>query len=73
MEKIRPTIIVDILEEENEIIVQKLTTKKHKFNQRFEHPKMKKATFLSNEKVKINEYNLIRYIGNTSQRKRVKR
>lgn len=63
MEKIRPAIIKSIDEENQRIVVQKLTTKKHKFNRVFEHPKMKKKTYISNEKVNISEYNLIRYIG----------
>ena len=73
MEKIRPAIIMEVLEESNEILVQKLTTKKHKMNKVFDHPKMKRKTYLTNEIIKINEYNLIRYIGNLSQEKRVKR
>lgn len=73
MEKIRPAIIMEILEESNEVLVQKLTTKKHKMNKAFDHPKMKRKTYLTNEIIKINEYNLIRYIGNLSQGKRVKR
>ena len=73
MEKIRPAIIVDINEEENEVYVQKLTTKRHQYNQVFEHPKMKRTTYLTNEVVKISEYNLIRYIGNSNHRKRVRK
>lgn len=71
MEKIRPAIIKSINEEEETIIVQKLTTKKHKNNKIFLHPKMKKTTYISREVVKIHEYNLVRYIGNLSQGKRV--
>lgn len=71
MEKVRPAIIKSINEEEETLVVQKLTTKYHKGNKYFEHPKMKKTTFISRETVKIHEYNLIRYIGNMSQRKRV--
>jgi hypothetical protein len=48
-----------------------VTTKYHKGNRSFEHPKMKKRTFISRETTQIHEYNLIRYIGNLSQGKRV--
>ena len=71
MEKIRPAIIKSINEEEETLLVQKLTTKYHKGNRLFQHPKMKKATYLSRETMEIHEYNLVRYIGNMSQRKRV--
>lgn len=71
MEKIRPAIIKSINDEENTVLVQKLTTKYHKGNRSFEHPKMKKRTFISKETTQIHEYNLIRYIGNLSQGKRV--
>ena len=71
MEKIRPAIIKTINEEDETVVVQKLTTKYHKGNRSFEHPKMKKRTFISKETMKIHEYNLVRYIGNLSQRKRV--
>lgn len=67
MEKIRPAIIKDFNDDEDTIIVQKLTTKKHANNRKFYHPKLKRNTFISTETVKIGEYNLIRYIGNTSQ------
>lgn len=67
MEKIRPALIKRIDDETNVVIVQKMTTKKHFNNRKFEHPKLKKTTFLSTETVKINEYNLIRYIGNMTQ------
>ena len=67
MEKIRPAIIRDFSLNDNKLIVQKLTTKKHKYNTIFKHPKLKKNTYLSNEKIKINDYNLIRYIGNINQ------
>lgn len=63
MKKIRPAIIRQVDEENNMVIVQKLTTKYHKGNREFRNNKMKKKTFVSKETVKINEYNLIRYIG----------
>ena len=71
MEKIRPAIIKSINEEEETVVVQKLTTKKHKNNKLFLHPKMKKQTYISRETVTIHEYNLERYIGNMTQGKRV--
>lgn len=71
MEKVRPAIIKSINEDEETLRVQKLTTKKHHFNKAFVHPKMKRKTYLSNEIVEIHDYDLVRYIGNLSQRKRV--
>ena len=68
MEKIRPAIIKDIDEDTDLLTIQKLTTKKHKYNKQFKHPKLKKTTYITNEKVKINDYNLIRYIGNIYQK-----
>lgn len=67
MEKIRPAIIKDFIKQDNLVIVQKLTTKKHKNYPLFNHPKLKKITYLSTEKIKIKDYNLIRYIGNLNQ------
>ena len=64
MEKVRPAIIVDFDEEDN-IIVQKLTTKRKRYNKEFNHPKMKKKTYLSQEKTTISDYHLIRYLGRT--------
>ena len=71
MEKTRPAIIKGF-EDDDIAIVQKLTTKKKWDTPKFDHPKLKKDTYLSREIIKINDYNLIRYIGNLSQRKRVK-
>lgn len=71
MEKIRPAIIKGF-EDDDIVIVQKLTTKKKWNTPKFDHPKLKKDTYLSREIIKIKDYNLIRYIGNLSQRKRVK-
>ena len=71
MEKIRPAIIKGF-EDDDIVIVQKLTTKKKRDTPKFDHPKLKKDTYLSREIIKIKDYNLIRYIGNLSQRKRVK-
>jgi hypothetical protein len=71
MEKIRPAIIKSINEEEETVTVQKLTTRKKRGNKFFSHPKMKRTTFISKEIIKIHEYNLVRYIGNLSQGKRV--
>lgn len=71
MEKIRPAIIKGF-EDDDIVIVQKLTTKKKWDTPKFDHPKLKKDTYLSREIIKIKDYNLIRYIGNLSQRKRVK-
>lgn len=71
MEKVRPAIIKSINEETETLKVQKLTTKKHKNNKVFLHPKMKKKTYISTETVEIHEYNLVRYIGNMTQGKRV--
>lgn len=62
MEKTRPGIIVDF-DGDDRVIVQKLTTKKKRNNKEFVHPKMKRKTYLSNEKMSISDYNLIRYIG----------
>lgn len=62
MEKVRPAIIVDFDEADN-IVVQKLTTKRKKCNKEFNHPKMKKKTYLSYEKTTISDYHLIRYLG----------
>lgn len=71
MEKTRPAIIKGF-EDDDIVIVQKLTTKKKWNTPKFDHPKLKKDTYLSREIIKIKDYNLIRYIGNLSQRKRVK-
>ena len=71
MQKIRPAIIKNINEEEDVITVQKLTTKYHNGNRLFNHPKMKKKTYISSEITTISEYNLIRYIGNIKEKKRV--
>ena len=72
MEKVRPAIILDIYEEENMIKIQKLSTKYHKGSKLFEHPKLKRTTYLSKEVFTIEEYNLIRYIGTIKQMKRKK-
>jgi len=61
MEKVRPAIIVDFDEEDN-IVVQKLTTKRKRCNREFNHPKMKKKTYLSPEKTIISDYHLVRYL-----------
>ena len=62
MEKVRPGIIVGF-DGDDSVIVQKLTTRKKKCNKESEHPKLKRKTYLSPEKMKIQDYNLIRYIG----------
>lgn len=62
MEKIRPGIIIGF-KNNDEVIIQKLTTKKKKYNKEFVHPKLKRKTYLSPEKMSIQDYNLIRYIG----------
>ena len=62
MEKIRPGIVVDFDENDN-VIIQKLTTKKKKLNKEFVHPKLKRKTYLSPEKVSIPDYKLVRYLG----------
>ena len=62
MEKVRPAIITDFVDDDH-LIVQKLTTKRKKFFKEFKHPKMKKTTYLSYDKITISDYNLIRYIG----------
>lgn len=67
MEKTRPGIIIGFDGEDN-VIVQKLTTKKKKGSKEFVHPKMKRKTYLSNDKMSINEYNLIRYIGRNNEK-----
>ena len=64
MEKVRPGIIVGF-DGDDRVIVQKLTTKKKKNNKEFVHPKMKRRTYLSKEKMSISDYNLVRYIGRT--------
>lgn len=64
MEKVRPGIIVDF-DGEDKVVVQKLTTRRKKGNKEFIHPKMKRKTYLSPEKLSIADYNLIRYIGRT--------
>lgn len=69
MEKIRPAVIKGIIDDER-ILVQKLSTKKHKGSVSFKHPKMKRPTFLSNERVVIKDYNLVRYVGNLTQVKK---
>ena len=46
MKKIRPAIIRQVDEENNMVIVQKLTTKYHKGNREFRNNKMKKKTFV---------------------------
>lgn len=68
MEKIRPAIIRSF-EDDDTVVVQKLTTKKKWNTKKFEHPKMKKDTYISKELVKIKDYNLVRYIGNLKQGK----
>ena len=64
MEKTRPGIIVDF-DGDDRVIVQKLTTKRKRYNKEFNHPKMKKKTYLSQEKTTISDYHLIRYLGRT--------
>lgn len=61
MEKVRPAIVIE--DNEDSFLVQKLTTKKRN-NKEFIHPKLKKKTYLSNERILLPEYNFIRYIGN---------
>lgn len=68
MEKVRPGIIVGF-DGEDKVIVQKLTTRWRKGSKEFVHPKMKRKTYLSREKMSISEYNLIRYIGKDNNRK----
>ena len=63
MEKIRPAIIKKINEENDTIVVQKLSTKWHKGSRIFQHPKMKRQTYLSKERITIRDCNLIRYLG----------
>lgn len=65
MEKVRPAIITDF-DGEDRVVVQKLTTKRKRNNKEFNHPKMKRKTYLSSEKMSIRDYNLIRYIGRTN-------
>lgn len=62
MKKIRPGIIVDF-DGEDKVIVQMLTTKKKKYNKEFQHPKMKKKTYISPKKMSVYDYDLIRRIG----------
>lgn len=62
MEKVRPGIIIDF-DGDDRVVVQKLTTKRKRNNKEFVHPKTKRKTYLSNEKMSISDYNLIRYIG----------
>ena len=62
MEKVRPGIIVDF-DGEDRVIVQKLTTRCKRGNKLFTHPKLKKKTYLSPERISIADYNLVRYIG----------
>lgn len=71
MEKIRPAIIKNINEEKDLITIQKLSTKYHKGSKIIQHPKLKKKTYISKEIITTNDYNLIRYIGTTINRKRV--
>lgn len=66
MEKVRPAVIIDF-DGEDRVIVQKLTTKKKKNNKEFNHPKMKRKTYISSEKMSISDYNLIRYIGKANR------
>lgn len=61
-DKIRPGIVVGY-GKDDEVIIQKLTTKDKRGNKPFSHPKLKQKSFLSKEKVCIRDYNLIRYIG----------
>lgn len=62
MEKIRPGIILGF-KDDDKVVVQKLTTRNKKGNKLFVHPKLKRTTYLSKEKMSISEYNLVRYIG----------
>lgn len=62
MEKVRPGIIVDF-DGDDRVVVQKLTTRRKKGNKEFKHPKMKRKTYLSPERLSISDYNLVRYIG----------
>lgn len=61
MSKPRPGIIVDF--DDDNVIVQKLTTRKKKGNKEFVHPKLKKKTYISPEKSVVPDYRLIRYLG----------
>jgi len=61
MSKPRPGIIIDF--DEDNVIVQKLTTKKKRGNKEFIHPKLKRKTYISQEKSIVPDYRLIRYIG----------
>lgn len=71
MEKVRPAIIKSINEDEDLVTVQKLSTKYHKGSKIIEHPKLKRRTYISKEIITMSDYNLIRYIGTTIDRKRV--
>ena len=62
MEKVRPGIIT-AFDGDDKVIVQKLTTRRKRYNKEFKHPKLKKKTYLSPEKMSVYDYNLIRYIG----------
>lgn len=68
MEKIRPAIIVDFDGEDN-LIVQKLTTRNKPGNKEYVHPKLKRKTYLTNEKLSLPDYNLVRYLGNSKNGK----
>lgn len=64
-EKIRPGIVVGF-GKDDEVVVRKITTKSKKGSKPFNHPKLKRTSFLSTERMRMRDYNLIRYIGKTN-------
>lgn len=64
VKKTRPAIIKDFIygEDRDSILVQKLTSKKHKNYKQFNNQKMNKTTYISYETAVIEEYHLIRYL-----------
>lgn len=74
MEKIRPAIIQGFNNDNDTIIVKKLTSKYHPGCKKFDNLKMNKTTFISKEKpIEIEEYKLIRYLGNlANERKKMR-
>ena len=63
-EKIRPGIVVGF-GKDDEVFIRKITTRNKRGNKPFNHPKLKRQSFLTREIQKVRDYSLIRYIGKT--------
>lgn len=63
MYKIRPALILDFDFDNEEIIVQKITSKKWKYNKKLELDFLKGNSYLTNEIARIKDYNVLRKLG----------